>query len=222
MVMLNIGCGRDIKKGFINIDSHERENKLDMICDVRDGLPFERESVNYIYAEQFIEHLTWLECKLFLRNCYKVLKTGCTLRLVLPDYRTIFQKYLEGDKDYFKIFFEELNQDDYLYYSKVYHEPEKVKQEREDSPPPAWHLSPRLEDRSRLQLRVRHYDYTIEIVDWFCHQYEEHKCLYDFESLEGILHQIGFSEVKQTNRIDGFDSDAPSRITSSLYVEAKK
>jgi len=32
---LNLGCGRDTKEGFVNIDNYERENKLDMIVTMR-------------------------------------------------------------------------------------------------------------------------------------------------------------------------------------------
>lgn len=223
---LHIACGRNVlqstdKIHWTNVDSYQREKKVDVIVNVTKEFPFPRDFYDYIYAEQFIEHLTWLDGKAFLLNCYRCLKYGGILRLVLPDYRTIFQKYLDNDKEYFQIFFDELNNGDYPYYSRVYAEPEKVKKERIDNPPPEWHTSYKRKDRKRLALRVRHYKDLIEIVDWFCHQYQEHKCLYDFESLEGILKGFGFSEVYETD-IKEIDSHAPSRITSSLYVEAVK
>jgi hypothetical protein len=65
------------------------------------------------------------------------------------------------------------------------------------------------------------YRFPIEIVDWFVHQYGEHETLYDIVSLEGYLIGMGFSKVNETERKD-IDSDAPTRITSSLYVEAVK
>ena len=219
---LNIGAGRDIKKGFINIDSYERENKLDMVIDVTKEWPFEKNKYDYIYAEQLIEHLDWINGRKLLVNCFQSLKCGGTLRLVLPDYRKIFQKYLDGDEDFFKIFFDGLNKGDYPYYCSVYTNPDKVKRKRIDNPPPDWHISPRKEDRERLSLRIRHYIHLIELVDWFVHQYGEHKCLYDFDLLSYILLKIGFLEIKQTNIIKGFDSEAPTRITSSIYIEAKK
>ena len=219
---LNLGCGRNVKEGFINVDAYERENKLDVICDLSKSFPFEDESSTYIYAEQLIEHLEWLDGPRFLKNCYRCLQPRGTLRLVFPDYRKIFQKYLEGDKDYFKVFIDELNQDDYNYYNNVYNDPEKVRKERRNNPPPEWHLSPKPKDRERLLLRMRHFNYLIEIVDWFVHQFGEHKTLYDFESIGGILKDIGFSEVKQTGIIKGFDSEVPSRMMCSMYVEAIK
>lgn len=218
---LNIGAGRDVKEGFINIDSYERENKLDMVIDVTKKFPFEKESVEYIYAEHFIEHLNWLDGLKFLRNCHKVLKKDGILRLVLPHYKKIFQKYLEGDKEFFEVFFEALNKSDLPYYCSVYSNPERVRKERKNNLPPEWHLSSRSKDRERLELRCRRYRYPIEIVDYFCHQYFEHKCLWDYNSLRGYMLEIGFSDVRSTD-IKDIDSHAPTRITSSLYVEAIK
>lgn len=218
---LNIACGRDVKEGFINLDSVERENKLDMIVDITKKFPFENDSVEYIYAEQFLEHLMWLEGLKFLRNCFRVLKKDGILRLVLPHYKKIFQKYLEGDNEFFEVFFKGLNEGDLPYYCRVYNETEKVRRERKDDPPPEWHLSSRKKDRKRLELRCRRYKYNIDIVDWFVHQYQEHLHLLDFESLKGDLLEIGFSKVKKTD-IKDIDSHAPTRVTSSLYVEAMK
>ena len=221
-ISLNIACGnRTIESTeefhWINIDSYERENPLDLIIDITKEFPFENNSVDYIYAEHFIEHLNWLEGKEFLQNCFNCLKKDGILRLVLPDYKKIFQKYLEKDYYFFKVFFQKLNNYDLSYYTKVYNEPEKIKKERKNNLPPEWHFT----DRNRLKLRLRHYDYLIEIIDWFVHQYQEHKTLWDFESLEGLLKEIGFSRIIQTNWRK-IDSKAPTRVKSSLYIEGIK
>ena len=218
---LNLGCGRDTKKDFINVDSYERENKLDVIADLTKKFPFDSDSCEYIYAEQLIEHFTWLDGFYFLKECYRCLKHKGILRLVLPDYHKIFDKYLKGDQEFFKVFFDGLNNYDYPYYAEVYTDPERVRERRKDNPPPEWHLSQRKEDRERLSLRVRPYNHLIEVVHWFTHQYGEHKTLYDFESLSDLLDGIGFKENYETDRRE-IDSTLPTRITCSLYIEAIK
>lgn len=224
---LNLACGsRTIESTkemhWINVDSYERSGvTLDRIMDITKKFSFLSDQYDYIYSEQFIEHINWLEGLKFLRNCFRVLKKDGILRLVLPDYRKIFQKYLDRDYDFFDVFFKGLNEGDLPYYTRVYNEPQKVKKERKDNPPPRWHTSGRFEDRKRLELRCRRYTHPIEIVDWFVHQYFEHKCLYDFESLIGHLSDIGFSEIWETD-IKDIDSHEPTRITSSLYIEAIK
>lgn len=219
---LNLGCGRNTKEGFINIDAYQREKELDIICDLARDIPVPNDSCDYIYAEHLIEHFTWLEGNEFLLNCFNRLKEGGILRLVLPDYKKIFTMYIENNKGFFDIFKHALNYGDLPYYNRVYNNPEQVLKERPDNPPPKWHTSPRKKDREKLALRVKYYVSNIEIVNWFTHQYGEHKTLYDLELLENILYYIGFSEVKETGIIDGFDSPEISRVTSSLYIEAKK
>lgn len=219
---LNLGCGRNKKDGFLNIDTDNRFVPLNRVCNLARELPFPDNSCEYIYAEQFIEHLNWLDGKNFLKRCYSALKEKGTLRLVLPDYKKIFKAYVNEDHDFFESFKKAINENDYPYYLNVYMDPERVLKERPNNPPPKWHTSPRMVDRETLKLRVRHFEHDIEIVHWFTHQFGEHLTLYDFESLCDILLKIGFTWVKKSERIKGFDSDNEGRVKSSLYVEAIK
>ncbi len=218
---LNIACGRNVKEGFINVDQYERENKLDVICDVTKEWPWKHNTCDYIYAEQFIEHLTWLDCKVFIMNCYRTLKSGGILRLVLPHYKKIFQKYLDGDNEFFEPYYKALNKSDYDYYYEIYTHPETIKEERKDNPPPDWHFSKDIKDRKRVEERIRFYSLNIEIVERIIFQYQEHKCLYDYDSLEALLFRTGFSKIYETD-IKEIDSQELTRKDFSLYVEAIK
>jgi predicted SAM-dependent methyltransferase len=190
---LNIACGGRILPGFINIDKKRRENlQIEIEMDVRDGLPFDDESCSFIYAEQFLEHLTWLEGKNFLQECNRCLEKEGTLRIVIPHYKKIFSRYIADEREFFQIYYKELNELDYPYYK----------------------------EQGNLE-RQRIFKVPIEIVDWFVHQFGEHKCLYDYLSLSLSCWNTGFLFLKQTARRE-MDSDAPSRIDSSLYVEAQK
>lgn len=193
-----------------------------MIVDLTKKFPFPDDSCEYIYAEHLIEHFQWNKGNDFLIHCYFALKKDGILRLVLPDYKKIFKAYLENDHKFFESFMIDLNEGDLPYYSEVYQYPEEVLKKRKDNPPPEWHTSPRFRDRKKLALRLKWYKHHIEVVQWFTHQYGEHKTLYDFESLKYTLLNIGFSEVRQTERIEGLDSENINRIKSSLYIEAVK
>ena len=95
---LNLACGNRVKEGFFNTDSYQRPGvKLDLICDLTKEFPFQSNSCDYIYTEQFIEHLNWLDGIKILGHCYRCLRKGGTLRLVLPHYKKIFQKYFKFD-----------------------------------------------------------------------------------------------------------------------------
>ena len=84
---LNLGCGRNIKPGWVNVDFAERENKLDMVCDLSKEFPFDVNSCSYIYSEHFIEHLEWLDGRMLIEKCFKSLQEGGTFRIVFPQFR---------------------------------------------------------------------------------------------------------------------------------------
>lgn len=55
---LNVGCGRDIRDGWVNVDTVELPG-VDVICDLDDHpkLPYDDDTVNEIHASHLIEHL---------------------------------------------------------------------------------------------------------------------------------------------------------------------
>lgn len=102
-IMLNVGCGTDYKRDWINIDNNSDENihKLDLNWDLRNPLPFDEESVDYIFNEHFIEHLTVEEGQRAIKDFMRVLKKGGVLRIATPDLEVTVDKYLDIpiDKD---------------------------------------------------------------------------------------------------------------------------
>jgi hypothetical protein len=156
---LNLGCGRNIKQGWVNVDFAERENKPDIICDLTKEFPFESDSCSFIYAEHFIEHLEWLDGRILLVRCFKSLQERGVLRIVFPDFEKIFRSYINRDDSFFKNMSRGLDDDDYNYYKRVYEHPEEIRRERLNNPPPAWHLSNNEEDRKKVRLRIRKHKY---------------------------------------------------------------
>ena len=112
MKILNVGCGgnRPVKEPWINIDNlhaifpdltrPERKN-MDaefnyLNADLRNGIPFENDSVEGILASHFLEHLDTQESLKFLRECLRVLKSGGILRLSVPDPAKFYKLTIEG------------------------------------------------------------------------------------------------------------------------------
>ncbi|MCX8086716.1 MAG: glycosyltransferase [Rhodocyclaceae bacterium] len=91
---LNIGCGKVKLPGFVNIDL---EPGADVQCDVTQGLPYEDASVDGIYSEHFIEHLSQKDIIAFLRECRRVLKPGGRVRIATPDLDEVVREYFEND-----------------------------------------------------------------------------------------------------------------------------
>lgn len=68
------------------------------VCDLRKGLPFPNDSVDFVYFGQAIEHLNPLyEVPPFLAECRRVLRPGGMVRISTPDLDLILASYLKGD-----------------------------------------------------------------------------------------------------------------------------
>jgi predicted SAM-dependent methyltransferase len=79
---LHIGCGPQVLPGWFNVDL-EAHPGVDLVHDVRDGLPFR--GTRYVFAEHFLEHLTYDEGVRFLKECRQALADGGVLRLSTPN-----------------------------------------------------------------------------------------------------------------------------------------
>lgn len=96
LVMLNVGCGTDYKNGWINIDNNSDDNieKLDLNWDMRNPLPYEDGTVDYIFNEHFFEHLTAEEGLLCMKDFLRVLKPGGVMRIAMPDLEHVVYNYM--------------------------------------------------------------------------------------------------------------------------------
>lgn len=62
--------------------------------DVTKGLPFNDMSVDYIYTSHLLEHLRKEDAIFVLKECYRVLKQGGVLRVVVPDLKIYVKEYM--------------------------------------------------------------------------------------------------------------------------------
>jgi len=83
MSKLHLGCGDIYLEGWINVDLDNK--KADLNCDLREPLPFESSSVDYIYSEHFIEHLSFKDGVKFFKECFRILRPGGVIRVATPD-----------------------------------------------------------------------------------------------------------------------------------------
>jgi len=68
------------------------------VHDLRKGLPFPDDSVDFIYFGQAIEHLNPLyQVPPFLAECQRVLRPGGLVRISTPDLDILLASYLNGD-----------------------------------------------------------------------------------------------------------------------------
>jgi prepilin-type processing-associated H-X9-DG protein len=91
-----IGCGKNYLEGFINIDANF-QRKPDYLLDVRVGLPFPNDSLDFIYSCHMLEHVHVTEAISILKEWYRVLSPTGYIRLTLPDFEHII-KILAGQE----------------------------------------------------------------------------------------------------------------------------
>ena len=113
---LNLGCGYQIVDGWINVDyglgarlskipflksinKRVRLFNLDnwdtriFLHDLTKEFPWKKESIDIIYSSHTLEHFSRSEGLGFLNECFRVLKKGGIIRIVVPDLQDIVNDY---------------------------------------------------------------------------------------------------------------------------------
>jgi predicted SAM-dependent methyltransferase len=94
-VKLNLGCGLDIRRGYINIDVRRTgPNVLVMDLEREFLRPFPDESAEEVVCKDFLEHLSWRVVEDFLRDVHRVLRRGGRLLIQCPDLEAIAKKVI--------------------------------------------------------------------------------------------------------------------------------
>jgi len=91
-IKLNLGCGGDIKPGYVNIDIRVLPG-VDYIADVR-KLGYPDGSVDEIIAKDLLEHFPFPQAQDILKEWARVLKKGGRIYIQCPDLRRIAERYL--------------------------------------------------------------------------------------------------------------------------------
>lgn len=94
MVKLNLGCGKNLRKGYTNIDmvpSHP-----DVVKGNIRKLDYGDESVDEIYLNMVLEHLDNADVRPALKEWNRVLKRGGKIEIIVPNVIGAVKAYLEG------------------------------------------------------------------------------------------------------------------------------
>lgn len=179
LTYLDIGCGLHVSSNFVNLDYFWRP-EIDVCWDVTKGtLPFPDNSFDGIFSEHCFEHISLEAFKHVLSECYRMLKPGGDLRIVMPDgelYLDIYQKKKKGIKAE-------------MPYEEGY-----------------------ITAMARINGIFRNHG---------------HQFIYDYQTVEYLLNEIGFSKAKKESYQSGrnaqlYGKDTDWREIESLYVEATK
>lgn len=92
---VNLACGRVYvaDSNWINLDFVSTSPAVKQ-ANLLSKLPFNDSSVDFLYSSHFLEHVPRRLVQPFLSECYRVLKPGGVIRLVVPDLEEICKSYL--------------------------------------------------------------------------------------------------------------------------------
>ena len=80
---LHLGCGKDIKEGWVNLDMLDLPG-VDVVRDILRGLPFNDETFEWVYSSNVLEHIPQTEVIWVMNEIWRVTKVGGQFHCILP------------------------------------------------------------------------------------------------------------------------------------------
>lgn len=91
---VNIGCGSKFHRDWTNIDMASNSPHV-KACNLLKGIPFPSNQFDVVYHSQVLEHFEKDKAPEFMQECFRVLKPGGIIRVVVPDLENIAKEYLK-------------------------------------------------------------------------------------------------------------------------------
>lgn len=84
---LNLGCGRDVREEFVNVDLRKHSPRVDVVWDLNElPWPWEDESCELIVARAVFEHLR-IMLPDSVNECWRILAPGGRLWIKIPYWK---------------------------------------------------------------------------------------------------------------------------------------
>lgn len=117
---LHLGCGANVLNGWINVDyalgarlarsvpffgalnrrlhftGVDWDDRI-VLHDLRKRFPWPDDSVATIYTSHTLEHFSREDGQALLAECFRVLRPGGVLRIVVPDLAPLVRRYVSGE-----------------------------------------------------------------------------------------------------------------------------
>jgi len=112
---LHFGCGNTLIPGFLNLDNYAhfgpfgQTEDLFMFDFTQNPWPIPDSSVDYIYSEDFIEHVPQRSQVGFLAEAFRVLKPGCYNRVSTPCLAESMKANSDFSKGFTGVYFGEFD-----------------------------------------------------------------------------------------------------------------
>jgi predicted SAM-dependent methyltransferase len=95
MKLLNLGCGQNFHHAWVNVDFNSH-SPLVTSYNLNEGIPFPDNSFDVVYNSHLLEHFSKEYAPVFLHECFRVLKQNGIIRVVVPDLEQIARSYLDA------------------------------------------------------------------------------------------------------------------------------
>jgi predicted SAM-dependent methyltransferase len=102
MKKLNLGCGKDYREGYVNLDFN-KEVKADIYADISKRLPFKDNTFDYILASHIIEHVPREKFYKFIEEIYRICKPGAIIDVFVPHFTSTVALKVNYHYSYFGI-----------------------------------------------------------------------------------------------------------------------
>lgn len=108
---LHVGCGLTLLEGWCNVLYEPRQEygwprfhkgALILNYNLLKPWPWPKDSVQFVAGAHFIEHIDLNHCLYFVKEAFKVLKSGGVIRLSCPDLETYARNYIEGNAKFYE------------------------------------------------------------------------------------------------------------------------
>ncbi|MDQ6888491.1 MAG: methyltransferase domain-containing protein [Gemmatimonadota bacterium] len=94
-----MGCGKHVEPGWINADG-DPSAPTHIVLAVGDPLPFLDGSLEVVFSEHFLEHLSFDQACWFMREAHRTLIRGGLFRVSCPDLAFIARVICTGDESW--------------------------------------------------------------------------------------------------------------------------
>lgn len=224
---INIGAGPNFKKnGWTNVDFY---HKCDIRMDLRlkKKLPVKDGEVEIVFSSHTIEHMDDASVAFILKESYRVLKDGGTIRLSCPNADKAFKAYESNDKDFFN------NKDILTFGDTIGNQLIDFFASYGDAPGPIT----KGKHKVKCDVIKKHYETLSkeDFIKWCVTQipntakYKAHINGFTFDKITKFLLEAGFdidqirlSSYRRSNVEELNGSEFDNRPNHSLFVEATK
>jgi predicted SAM-dependent methyltransferase len=94
---LQLGAADKPLSGWLNTDLHDYGRSDIVFLDARKRFPLPDASFDFVYSEHMLEHLSYADGQRCLRECFRVLRPGGTIRVATPSLERLARLYDGGE-----------------------------------------------------------------------------------------------------------------------------